>query len=179
MSTGSLPFGFDEYHRDLNLPEGLREHLRIPLGEVHRDEAVVTALRGLDPVAAVGDYCARDLIDRQVNLKFIVVDYRIERRDDPDLRAPLARFGDRSVVVENPAATIRRDAWDVIHEAFISEQRLRVEVRGEEDLLALPCIALAPDGAAVVYGLPGRGAVVVRVNSGAREAVRAVLARMV
>lgn len=179
MPTGSSPSGFDEFHRDLSLPEALRERLRIPLGEVHRDEAVVTALRGLHPVVAVGDVCARDLIDRGVDLKFIVVDYRTKRRDDPEIREDLVRFGDRAVPLDNPAATIRAEAWDVLREAFKAGDHLRIVVRGEEDLLALPCIALAPDGGAVVYGLPDRGAVIVRVSAAAREAVRAVLAQMV
>ena len=37
-------------------------------------------------------------------------------------------------------------------------------VRGEEDLLALPCMMYAEDGDIVVYGQPNAGAVLVEVN---------------
>ena len=74
---------------------------------------------------------------------------------------------------------IRRDAWSVISEAFKSRERVRLEVRGEEDLLALVCIALAPEGAVVAYGQPDEGAVIVRVDRGAKGRVHDILRRMV
>ena len=55
---------------------------------------------------------------------------------------------------------------------------MRLEVRGEEDLLALVCIALAPDGAIVAYGQPGEGAVIVRVDPSTRGRVHDILRRM-
>src|SRR2546430_10790964 len=80
--------------------------------------------------------------------------------------------------VTNPAGTITPDAWRVVSEAFKSKERVRVEVRGEEDLLALVCIALAPSSAAVLYGLPTQGVVVVRADDAAKSRVLDVLRRM-
>jgi len=80
--------------------------------------------------------------------------------------------------VTNPAGTIMPDAWRVISEAFKSKERVRVEVRGEEDLLALVCIALAPSSAAVLYGLPSQGVVVVRPDEAAKSRALDVLRRM-
>ncbi|TLZ96267.1 MAG: DUF359 domain-containing protein [Methanobacteriota archaeon] len=78
----------------------------------------------------------------------------------------------------NPAGTITPDAWRIVSEAFKSKERVRVEVRGEEDLLALVCIALAPSSAAVLYGLPTQGVVVVRADDAAKSRVLDVLRRM-
>ena len=86
--------------------------------------------------------------------------------------------GDWVIVLENPAGMIRKEVWPVISEAFKSRERVRLEVRGEEDLLALACIALAPEGAVVAYGQPGEGAVIVRVDRAARARVHDILRRM-
>ncbi len=80
--------------------------------------------------------------------------------------------------VTNPAATITPDAWQAVSEAFKLEERVRVEVRGEEDLLALVCIALAPESAAVLYGMPSQGVVVVRADQAAKSKVLDILRRM-
>ena len=70
------------------------------------------------------------------------------------------------------------DAWRVLSEAFKADERVRVEVRGEEDLLALVCIALAPPSAAVLYGMPSQGVVVVRADETAKSRALDVLRRM-
>ena len=70
------------------------------------------------------------------------------------------------------------DAWHAVSEAFKSKERVRIEVRGEEDLLALVCIALAPASAAVLYGMPSQGVVVVRADEAAKSRVHDVLRRM-
>src|SRR5439155_911190 len=78
-----------------------------------------------------------------------LVDFKTKRQEDPELREALQRIGSVVMRVTNPAGTITPDAWRVVSEAFKSKERVRVEVRGEEDLLALVCIALAPSSAAV------------------------------
>src|SRR5207247_1495302 len=100
------------------------------------------------------------------------------REEDPELRDALQRIGSVVMRVTNPAGTITPDAWRVISEAFKSKERVRVEVRGEEDLLALVCIALAPSSAAVLYGLPSQGVVVVRPDEAAKSRALDVLRRM-
>ncbi len=50
-------------------------------------------------------------------------------------------------------------------------------VDGEEDLVVLPAIMIAPDGASVVYGQPDEGMVHVVVDDEVRREVRALLER--
>lgn len=180
MRTGSTRSAFgDFFGRDLVLPEGMREELSRPIGTLVRGAAVVPAVQGARPLVAVGDYTTADLVERGVIPQIAVVDYKTKRIDEPKWHAKLKGVGDWVVVLENPAGTIKRDAWPVISEAFKSRERVRLEVRGEEDLLALVCIALAPDGAVVAYGQPDEGAVIVRVDGAARARVRDILTRMV
>jgi hypothetical protein len=53
-----------------------------------------------------------------------------------------------------------------------------VAVKGEEDLLALPVIALAPVSALVFYGQPGEGIVVVRADAESKSRIKAILAEI-
>ena len=105
-------------------------------------------------------------------------DCKTRRQEGPGLREAFARIRARVVRLKNPAATIAADAWPILSEAFKSEERVRVEVQGEEDLLALVCIALAPETAAVLYGMPGQGVVVVRAEPAAKSRVLDILRRM-
>ncbi len=180
MPTGSTRSEFAEFsERDLVLPEGMRAELSRPIGRLVRGAEVVPAVRGARTLVTVGDYTTADLVERGVIPQIAVVDYKTKRIDEPKWHERLRGVGDWVIVLENPAGMIKRDAWPVISEAFKSRERVRLEVRGEEDLLALVCIALAPDGAVVAYGQPDEGAVIVRVDATARARVRDILHRMV
>ena len=162
----------------LRLPESLREYLRWPLGKLVHGEAILPAIGGASPVVTVWDFCTLDLVARGRSPDLCVVDFKTKRQEDPELRDALQRIGSVVMRVTNPAGTITPDAWRVISEAFKSKERVRVEVRGEEDLLALVCIALAPSSAAVLYGLPSQGVVVVRPDEAAKSRAMDVLRRM-
>src|SRR5438067_5258777 len=179
MSMGSSPFAFAEFaDATLRLPDSLREYLRRPLGKLVNGEAILTAIGWASPVVTVGDFCTLDLVARGRSPDICLVDFKTKRQEDPELREALQRIGSVVMRVTNPAGTIMPDAWRVISEAFKSKERVRVEVRGEEDLLALVCIALAPSSAAVLYGLPSQGVVVVRPDEAAKSRALDVLRRM-
>jgi len=176
MSTGSSRSA--SARRDLVLPESLRGELKIPLGLVLTGEALVLAVSPY-VVVAVGDYCASDLLRRGVPVRVAVIDRKTKRRPD-GLVAATPQFASlRSISVTNPPGTLAKEVWDALDQAFKSGERVLVEVIGEEDLLALPAIALAPDGTRVVYGQPDEGAVVVAVDAAVKQRVRAILDRMV
>lgn len=179
MPTGSTLSAFDEFAGfTLRLPESLRENLKWPLGPLVHGPDVLPALGSASPVVTVGDFCTLDLIARGRTPDLCLVDFKTKRQEDPELRDAFSRVRARIVRLKNPAATIAADSWSVLSEAFKSEERVRVEVQGEEDLLALVCIALAPETAAVLYGMPGQGVVVVRADHAAKSRVLDILKRM-
>ena len=179
MSTGNSPSAFAEFADvTLRLPESLRENLKWPLGPVVHGADVLPALGNASPLVTVGDFCTLDLIARGRTPDLCLVDFKTKRQEDPELREAFARVHARIARLRNPAATIVSEAWRVLSEAFKSEERVRVEVQGEEDLLALVCIALAPETAAVLYGMPGQGVVVVRADREAKSRVLGLLQRM-
>jgi uncharacterized protein (UPF0218 family) len=179
MSTGSSPSAFAEFATvTLRLPESLRENLQWPLGPLVHGGDVLPAVGTASPVVTVGDFCTLDLIARGRTPDLCLVDFKTKRQEDPELRDAFSRVPAKVVRLKNTAATIAADAWRVVSEAFKSEERVRVEVQGEEDLLALVCIALAPETAAVLYGMPGQGVVVVRADGAAKSRVLDILKRM-
>ncbi len=179
MPTGSTPSAYDEFAGvTLRLPESLRENLKWPLGPLVHGPDVIPAIGNASPVVSVGDFCTLDLIARGRTPDLCLVDFKTKRQEDPELHDAFARVHARIVRLKNPAATIAGDTWSVLSEAFKSEERVRVEVQGEEDLLALVCIALAPETAAVLYGMPGQGVVVVRADPAAKARVLDILRRM-
>jgi hypothetical protein len=97
---------------------------------------------------------------------------RVERRP-PDVPHS------RSISVRNPPGTITEGAIEAIRKAFSGKKPARVMVEGEEDLLVIPAVILAPASATVLYGQPGVGIVVVRATAAAKARHRALLARMV
>lgn len=179
MSTGSSPSAFAEFANvTLRLPESLRENLKWPLGPVVHGLDVIPTVGAASPVVTVGDFCTLDLIARGRTPDLCLVDFKTKRQEDLELRDAFARIHARVVHLKNPSGTIAAGAWPVLSEAFKSEERVRVEVQGEEDLLALVCIALAPETAAVLYGMPGQGVVVVRADQAAKSRVLDILRRM-
>jgi GTP-dependent dephospho-CoA kinase len=159
-------------------PHPVREILKWPLGSLVRGADILPAVRAASPLVSVGDFCTLDLIARGRTPDVCAVDFKTRRQEDPELRDAFSRIPAKVLRLTNPPGAIVPEAWTVVSEAFKSKERVRIEVRGEEDLLALVCIALAPPSASVLYGLPGQGVVVVQADNAAKSRVRDILNRM-
>lgn len=164
----------------LTLPDSLRARLREPFGPVLSGEEAVKRLADRAVVAAVGDITTLTLLEADVTPRLMVVDHVTKRTDAAPaaLRERLADDRFNIVNVENPAATVTDALWEAVARAYGATGHTVIEVEGEEDLATLPAILLAPDGAAVAYGQPDEGMVVVEVDNDARDAVKGILGRM-
>lgn len=166
------------YGRGLRLPEALRPELRIPLGRLLDEAAFRDEVPHLTHLATVGDYVTDAALTAGGTPRVALVDLRIKRVTDRRVtRQPYYEAADR-LSLRNPAGTIAAEAWHVLEGAFRRDRPVVVRVEGEEDLLALVAIALAPAGWVVAYGLPDRGAVLVDITGEARGRADAFLARM-
>lgn len=160
----------------------LRDELKKPLGLLIRGtigEVVETINRivgGLrsGKIITVGDIISRSLFERGVKVDVFIVDNKSMRKPIE----PKDYDAKRILRVSNPAGTIAEDSWRVIEEAINSEGPTGVLVDGEEDLLTIVAVLLAPEGSLVMYGQPGEGAVVIRVNEISKKKMREILERM-
>ena len=165
--------------RTYRLPDELRRDLAEPLGRVFTAEQVggeeFEKLLGEAPaVITVGDRVTETLgaMGRTPDVQVVDGIERRSRRDLPEV--PYARL----LKVKNPAGTLTRAAMDAMRKAFKGKKPARVLVEGEEDLMAMLAIALAPPSAVVFYGQPGVGVVAVKADARSKSRNRAILAKM-
>lgn len=167
------------------LPEALRRELGKPFGPVVGGNDLPKALAGAKVVVAVGDVVSLTLKKLGLEPALFVCDFLTQRGEpDPTYEVELGTWGTVAFRVRNPAASITREAWDAVRLGLQERPAggqgqgpVRVVVEGEEDLLGIPCFLEAPEGAVVLYGMPGQGVVVVGVDAALKARVRDVLAK--
>ncbi len=163
------------------LPERLRPALAEPWGPVVDTQTLALMLKPTDTILAVGDVVSATLQDLGVKPRLFVCDYETQRGgEDLVLRQRLSAWGDRGVIVRNEAATVSRAAWDAVRAALEQPEGIttRIVVAGEEDLVGIPCFLEAPEGAIVLYGMPGRGVVVCTVTPALQAKVAHLVQQM-
>jgi uncharacterized protein (UPF0218 family) len=161
------------------LPEELRSKLAKPLGRLFTRKEIESGLfaktvEKSSMVISVGDRVTETLggMGRVPDVQIVDSKENRKAREPPDVEhGPTIR-------VKNPAGYITADAIDGIRKAFGGRKPVMVLVEGEEDLLAIPAVALAPLSADVFYGQPGEGIVMVRADASAKARNRTLLAEM-
>jgi len=158
------------------LPDHLRPALAKPLGPVLSTRAALEACAG-HPVIAVGDVVTRMFFDAGITPHVALVDGVTKRHDTvPELAGLPA--GLVQVRVANAPATLSDELIEALQRAMAADTPSLIIVDGEEDLAALPAIAWGPPGWRVVYGQPDQGAVVVSLDSTARDYAQDILSQM-
>jgi uncharacterized protein (UPF0218 family) len=131
-------------------------------------EKISSMLKGIRNVIAVGDATTERLISFSITPDIAVID-RLERRSK---RNHAIHYYAKELSCANPAGAISKEAIDVLQIALKTLPPVRVIVRGEEDLLALPLFSMAPRGSAVLYGQPLEGLVVVKITEEKQKQAR-------
>ena len=165
--------------RVFRLPEGMRQKLARPLGRVFREEEVnspefESLVSESKIVITVGDRVT-DTVGGLGRIPDVQVVDGVERRKH---REPPKVPYSRLVEVENPAGALTQGAIDGMRKAFGGSKPVRVMVEGEEDLMTILAVAMAPVSAVVFYGQPGEGVVAIRADRIAKSRNREILAKM-
>lgn len=149
------------------LPEDARDAFRHPIGKVATDMQDVIDNYGRKTLfLAIGDVVATSLLQLGRQADVSVIDGKTRRQ----AFIPVGIFSSETErhAANNKAGTIERKAVKVVHtaiQAYLHTQRKQlITVAGEEDLLAIPAILLAPLRAIVLYGQFGKGIVVGEVT---------------
>jgi uncharacterized protein (UPF0218 family) len=151
------------------LPERLKKELRKVWGvaifgkkkEVKEKFEKFLKKRKFKKVITVGDYCS---INLPSDIK--IFDGKIKRRKIKNILP-------YSLKCENPKGTIQKEVWPIIKKAI--KENKNVFVEGEEDLLVIPSVLLAPKNSLVVYGLPKRGICVIKVDQKMKKKIKKLL----
>lgn len=161
------------------LPENLREMLKQPVGEVTQDIEVIKSQITEDTVTiAIGDIVSLALRKAGIPVTLSILD-KMTHRKPMDTKELDTYFPQADYTIANPAGTINKDFGPIFVKAanYVLPQVMFVE--GEEDLLALPSIMLAPLGTLVIYGQFELGMVVVRINEEKKNYARHLLSLII
>ena len=164
----------------MHLPEDLRDKLKKPLGILLKDSDVTkeNLLKNISTysfVISVGDATTEKLIKHGIIPSLQIVD-GVEKR----VKRNLPR-GDVNTILNcnNPPAEITTESFKIIKRAFQSTTPVRIIVDGEEDLLVLPVVVLAPENSVVLYGQPNEGVVIVSINNEIKIKAQSLLDSMI
>ncbi|MEB3778852.1 MAG: DUF359 domain-containing protein [Desulfurococcales archaeon] len=125
-------------------------------------------LAGLSRIACIGDIVSRYCINGIEPKKLVlIVDGKTRRYVDEGLEIiDKAKDSGMSILhIENPPGTITMKAILTICKALSEKHGVLIVVKGEEDMLALPAIACTQENQAVIYGVPGQGATIIRYST--------------
>lgn len=164
--------------KTLRLTPRLRAELKKPLGALIRlkpSESVVYLKNILDkekPVklVSVGDVVTETLIKENILPDIYIIDGRT-LRGKYEARLKFSNM----LTVKNEKGTISASVWDTISSAVKSEYKIGIFVVGEEDLLVLPCVIIAPLGSMIIYGQPKEGLVIIRVDEQTKRKINEII----
>lgn len=125
-------------------------------------------------VISVGDIVSQNLHKNRINPKLSIIDNKRMRKR---IR-PRVLTSKHIVHIKNPPGKITREAVTAIGEALEKDERVQIIVDGEEDLLTIIAVLLAPENSLVVYGQPYAGMVVVKATSEKKSEAKKMLNAM-
>ncbi|MDZ4228783.1 MAG: pantetheine-phosphate adenylyltransferase [Patescibacteria group bacterium] len=150
----------DIFKRHLKLPLSLRPLLQRPFAPL-----VKNISRPRFGCIAVGDIAAVTLLNQTIAPDLAIVDLKTRRQPVfPDLKSLGLKPG---LTAPNPAGTINRRAVKQLLRC-LNQKLSSLLIDGEEDLLVLPTVLLAPLQTTVFYGQPNRGLVKIIVTETAK-----------
>ncbi|MFB6282458.1 MAG: GTP-dependent dephospho-CoA kinase family protein [Halobacteria archaeon] len=158
----------------IRLPQEMRGELKDPLGPVRTEVEEPQEGR----LITVGDIVTCHFLDADVTPDLSLVDGKTKRREVEAELVEKWREVPALETVDNPSGTVSYEMVKTIQRGLSAEPESLIEVEGEEDLAALPAVALAEDGDVVVYGQPNEGMVYVYVDEEIRSKVLDLLERM-
>lgn len=171
--------------QDLVMSDEAGRRLKAPAGEPfdgpedHPEVAMREALDHLQPherpLVAVGDVTVRTMLEMEVLPDMALIDgftkrQSLDDRDTVDQTAFPVVFHAAS-----PAGRLTPDLLATLRAAVHCDEPCVVNVEGEEDLAPLFVHLLAPLGAVVLFGMPGRGLMVQRCTLKMKERCRTIL----
>ncbi|RLC28628.1 DUF359 domain-containing protein [Candidatus Woesebacteria bacterium] len=163
------------------LPDNLRDFLKKPVGQLVDEKELLELLQNETYIVSIGDMVTYTLLKNEIEPIFCIVDYKTRRGEcSSEMIELIKSFGNKSVIVENPPATISDDLWNVIERAYENLEigSLRIEIEGEEDLASLAAIYMAPSDVTIIYGLPDKGVLVIKPTPENKRLVKEILDKM-
>ena len=161
----------------LTMPDSMRSELGVPFGTVLKDGNTESIIRGdhESTVISVGDKTTKRLVENGLVPTLVIIDMQVERQPyiwEKELWDKLPK--NKQEFVSGPGY-ISASIVDALVTWAKKPTPMLYVIDGEEDLLVLPVICHAPNGAVVYYGQPNIGMVRVVVTEATKKRAAAFL----
>ncbi|MBA3724267.1 MAG: pantetheine-phosphate adenylyltransferase [Candidatus Levybacteria bacterium] len=157
------------------LQQATRNSLREPFGIVHEDIPSVIETHPNAMILAVGDVVALSLYKLQHQAALSIVDLKTRRNSLGESDSAVLKSIPSLTHAANKAGEIEQNAVMQMQLSLTAYQttgqKQIIVIEGEEDLLTIPAILLAPLQSVVVYGQFGKGAIAVVVTEEKKKEV--------
>jgi uncharacterized protein (UPF0218 family) len=170
-----------QFEHNLELPSRMRSMLREPIGTVSKDiHEIISYMGTASIVISVGDIVSMLLAEAGHQAGLSVIDFKTRRQElNSEQKTLLKQLSSEAISCSNKAGMIEHEAVAVItnatHRYFQTTEKQTIRIAGEEDLLTLPAILLAPLGGVVIYGQFEQGAVYVRVTESKKAEILSIV----
>jgi hypothetical protein len=111
-----------------------------------------------------------------------VVDFKVAREKKFSNMKELGFAGNENIYkVDNPPGHITSGLFKKLAEIIKSsmQERIILQVNGEEDLAVLPLVLLAPLNTVIYYGQPGKGLVKVAVSEDTKNKAYSLISKLI
>ncbi len=160
------------------VPESLRGKFKETHGKIVRSYSEIDY--DYKKLITIGDFVSYKAITSGVNPDMLVYDGKTKRSEKDSVRKKaLDEYKmDSTVIIRNDPGTISEEAMEFFKN-YKFDMRVKVFVKGEEDMLSVLAVLYAPIGSMVVYGIPDIGMTCVKVDDDIKEKARLLLNNLV
>jgi GTP-dependent dephospho-CoA kinase len=161
------------------LTDKLKAELQKPFGDLCSNANCAEKLRAYSKIVTVGDITTYNVVQAGIVPDISIIDGITMREKVPDEICSAISIDPRTIYkVDNPPGSISQQLRNAVSSSMwhvARSERVRIVVHGEEDLAVIPAVVEAPLGAAVVYGQPNEGMVIIAVTRERKEKARQLM----
>lgn len=127
-------------------------------------------------IVTVGDMATYNALGMGLKPRVIVYDGKDEKKHvDKVIKSAIYAYKGRYNRVVNPYGRITKELWRVVKNSFRSRRKVKIKVDGNNNFALVPIILEAPKHTKIIYGMPGKGIVLVEVNDKIKNVCRELL----
>jgi len=159
--------------KTFRLPQFLRNELQKPFGKIlHKVPDKLEESK----VITIGDITTQEFNKKNINQILSIIDFQVQREEKFTEISELIFNGKTEIEkVKNLAGEINGNIFEKIKNSLESKNRKIILIDGEEDLIVIPAILIAPLGFRIYYGQPNVGIVEIIVNEEIKEKIYKLL----
>ncbi len=172
-----------ETYLEYSMPETLDEELKQAMGTLfpgpHDNPSIAVnlaleTLSSQDKIIAVGDVTVFSLQLAKRDVWISVID-GMTHRQKWDKFEEINMKGQLVINAKNPPSKLTSSVFKACSQAISQSENVTIFVDGEEDLVPIPLILMAPLGTILLYGQPNEGLVVREIDIPAKNRARRFL----